>query len=75
MRTMGKSCKMIVYVCGIWVCLYFFVFLDMKLVVEDNATLMKMMDGFASGPMKRMIRIRERIRRWWKIVWVPRLFL
>lgn len=48
----------------------FFVFLDMKVVVEDDATLMKMMEGFASGPKERTIRMRERIRRWWKIVCV-----
>jgi hypothetical protein len=47
----------------------------MKLVVEDNATLMKMMDGVASGPKERTIRMWERIRRWWKVVWVPRLFV
>jgi hypothetical protein len=53
----------------------FFVFLDMNLVVGDNATLMKMMDSFASGPKEQTIRMRGRIRRWWKIVWVPRLFV
>jgi len=72
---MGKSCKMIVYVVEFGCVCIFFVFLDMKLVVEDNATLMKMMDGFTSGPKEWTIRMQERIRRWWKIVWVQRLFV
>ncbi|CAK9193594.1 unnamed protein product [Sphagnum troendelagicum] len=56
------------------VCIYF-VFLDMKLVVEDNATLMKRWKASQVDPKERSIRMQERIRRWWKIVWVQRLFV
>jgi hypothetical protein len=57
MRTMGKSCKMIGSVVEFGCVCFFLGILDMKLVVEDNATLMKMMEGFASGPKGWTIRM------------------